>query len=166
MLFRSRATANYNNNIKGISLEFGRRLLWNDEWWIEPSVQYAVADIGGANYQADYVYENRESLLVNVQKSRATQARISLRIGETGGDNPGWHPYVKVAAAYADTRDGRVRAGTREFNADFDGWRMEAGIGAAYVFSSRSQMYYDYEYTRAPHYTRPWAVNIGYRNAW
>lgn len=164
------ATANYNNNIKGLSLEFGRRLLWNDEWWIEPSVQYAVADIDGADYQADYVYGDRASFPVNVQKSRASQARASLRLGEAGGSNPGWHPYAKVGFVYSSTSDGRVRVGAgenvREFTADFDGWRWEVGFGAAYVINSRSQFYYDYEYARARHYNRPWSVNIGYRFAW
>ncbi len=164
------ATANYSNDIKGLSFEVGRRLLWNEEWWIEPSVQYAVAGIDGADYQADYVYDGGGSIPVNVQKSKASQARIALRFGETGGANPGWHPYAKVALVYSSTNDGRVRVGAgspaREFAADFDGWRWEAGFGAAYVINARSQLYYDYEYAHATHYNRPWAVNLGYRFAW
>lgn len=158
------ATADYDNKVKGLSFEFGRRLFWNEEWWIEPAVQYAVADIGGVNYQA--FAENQSPLDVQVQKSRASQARASLRIGEAGGSNPGWHPYAKLAFVYSSTRDGRVSANGRDFTADFDGWRWEIGIGAAYVINARSQFYYDYEYAHATRYKRPWSVNVGYRYAW
>jgi outer membrane autotransporter protein len=160
------STARYDNKIKGLSLEFGRRMFWNEEWWIEPALQFAAADIGGANYQAHTADQASPDVNVNAEKARATQSRVSLRFGETGGTNPGWHPYAKIAFAYSSTRDGGVRVNNRPFAADFDGWRWEAGFGAAYVINARSQVYYDYEYAHATHYSRPWSVNLGYRFAW
>ncbi|MDF9833913.1 outer membrane autotransporter protein [Ereboglobus sp. PH5-5] len=164
------AEADYNANVKGLSFEFGRRLLWNEEWWIEPFVQYAVAHIDGADYNAHYHYNERTSVPVSVEKSKSAQARIALRLGEVAGASQGWHPYAKAAAVYSHTSDGRVRVGSganaRSFTANFDGWRWEVGFGAAYVINERSQFYYDYEYSRAKRYNRPWAVNAGYRYAW
>jgi len=41
--------ASYGSNITGMSVEFGRRLYWSEDWWIEPAFQFALASIGGAS---------------------------------------------------------------------------------------------------------------------
>ena len=157
-------SARYNNKVTGASIEAGRRLLWNEEWWIEPSVQYATAGITGARYEA--ACGDGDPLAVKVRNARVAQTRFAMRLGEVAGATPGWHPYAKGALVHSRTGGGRVSVGASEHEADFDGWRWEAGIGAAYVINARCQVYYDYEYTHATRYRRPWAVSAGCRLAW
>ena len=166
--------ANYNNNTQGVSIEFGRQIHWPQDWWMEPSLQYAIANIGGANYTATApaTAAGQPSVAMTVQanSARASQTRLQLRFGEDGGDNPGWHPYATLAAVYSSTSDGRVYIrnvdGVPPFAANYDGWRWEAGFGAAYVINPRSQFYYNYEYVHATRYSRPWSLDIGYRMMW
>jgi len=163
------ANASYNSNVKGCSIEFGRIIHWPQDWWIEPAVQYAAASIGGANYAATYATYagvQQPPMLVRVNSSRASQTRFQFRFGEDGGDNPGWHPYVTLAAAYSSTNDGRVQVADENFAANYDGWRWEVGFGASYVINDRSQFYYTYEYAHATRYTRPWTFSAGYRFMW
>jgi outer membrane autotransporter protein len=49
---------------------------------------------------------------------------------------------------------------------DYDGWRAEFGLGAAFRLDAKSQLYLDYEYSRAPRYERPWSLNLGCRTLW
>jgi len=157
--------ASYNNNTQGISLEFGRQFHWPQDWWVEPAVQCAIANIGGANYAATAA--GQTPLPVRANSARATQTRLQFRFGEDGGDNPGWHPYATLALAYSSTSDGRVRvADLNPIAANYDGWRWEIGFGAAYVINERSQFYYNYEYAHATNYSRPWTLSAGYRMMW
>ena len=161
----SRTSASYNATAQGISLEFGRLINWPRDWWIEPAIQYAAASIGGADYTAT----GPNAFGVHVGSTRASQTRLQFRFGEDDGNNPGWHPYAKLAAVYSSASGGNVQVkvdGAAPFAADYGGWRWEVGFGAAYVINERSQFYYDYEYAHAARYSRPWTLNAGYRLMW
>jgi len=170
--FNARATdgfvtrASYSNNIQGLSLEFGRRMQYSDDWWIEPALQFALANIGGATYTATSDGLNTP-LTVRANSATATQTRFQFRFGEANGENPGWHPYATLAAAYSSTSGGRVRVNdSAPFAAKYDGIRWEVGFGAAYVINARSQFYYNYEYAYSTRYSRPWTLSAAYRMAW
>jgi len=160
--------ADYSNATQGISLEFGRQFHWPQDWWLEPAVQCALANIGGANYTATAeTAAGPIQMPVRVASALATQTRFQFRFGEDGGDNPGWHPYAALALVYSSTSDGRVRiADQNPMSAKYDGWRWEVGFGAAYVINTRSQFYYSYEYAHATNYSRPWTLSAGYRMMW
>ena len=55
---------------------------------------------------------------------------------------------------------------TISFDPEFDGARLEAGIGLSYILNERSQLYLDYEYSKADTYKRPWSASLGFRYLW
>ncbi|OAM91745.1 autotransporter-associated beta strand repeat-containing protein [Termitidicoccus mucosus] len=152
----------YNSEALGASLELGRRLERADGWWLEPSVQAAVARLGGASYRTTPA---NAAIDVKVDDATAAQYRGQVRFGRQLKDTR-WAPYGKFAVVKAYTDGGTIRAHNRDLSVDFDGWRMEFGAGASYRISDLSQLYLDYEYGRAAHYERPWAFNLGYRRLW
>ncbi|OAM91511.1 hypothetical protein AW736_02755 [Termitidicoccus mucosus] len=155
-------SGDYSSNAYGVSLELGRRLERANGWWAEPSVQAAVAWLGGASYRTT---PENTAINVKVDGSRAAQYRGLVRFGKQLRDSR-WAPYGKLGAVRTDTDGGVIHAHDRTFASDFDGWRLEAGLGAAYRLNASSQLYLDYEYGRASAYERPWSLNLGYRRFW
>jgi outer membrane autotransporter protein len=152
----------YGSEAYGVSLELGRRLERADGWWLEPSVQAAVAWLGGETYRTT---PEDVAIDVKVDGSRAAQYRGQVRFGKQLRDSR-WTPYGKFGMVKTDTDGGMVHAHDRDFAPDYDGWRFEAGFGAGYRVNERSQVYMDYEYDKAARYERPWSLNLGYRKLW
>ncbi|MDF9827863.1 outer membrane autotransporter protein, partial [Ereboglobus sp. PH5-10] len=77
-----------------------------------------------------------------------------------------WAPYGKFAAVSVESSDGEITAHGRTFEANYDGKRVEFGLGTSYRIDAISQVYIDYEYAKAQFYERPWSLNLGYRRLW
>jgi outer membrane autotransporter protein len=148
-----------NTYLYGLSLELGRRLQ-KGRCWVEPSVQAAAVRIKGSDYMAN---DPRYDFKVRVGDATAFQTRAQVRAGACLG---AWTPYARFGAVRSDTDGGEVRADGRSFTPDFDGFRMEAGVGLALNLGPRRQVYFDYEYNKSSACERPWAVNLGYRHLW
>ncbi|MDF9834346.1 outer membrane autotransporter protein [Ereboglobus sp. PH5-5] len=166
-------SAEYNNAAWGISQEVGKIIRFkNSGWWVEPSAQLSIAIINGKTYNTVPHHSqigNADPMEVKIADANIKQARAAIR---TGYDRPGskFKPYIRLAAASASTKGGRIRAGSpgypQYYTADLDGTRYEAGIGCSWVINRKSQLYLDYEYAKAQDYKRPWAINFGYRSTW
>ncbi|AWI08762.1 hypothetical protein CKA38_05385 [Ereboglobus luteus] len=152
----------YNSNAWGGSLEIGRRIEHAGGWWMEPSVQAAVARLEGASYRTT---PSNAAIDVKVDDATSAQYRGMVRFGRQLKDTR-WSFYGKFGVVKTDTNDGEIHAHGRDLTVNFDGWRMEAGAGVGYRINSGSQLYFDYEYGRAKDYERPWALNLGYRRLW
>ncbi len=152
--------ADYSSVLYGFSIEAGRRLQ-NRRFWLEPSVQAAVACVGGEDYTA----ASSSSSVIDVSVRQATTAQYRLQL--RGGMDLGvWQPYAKAGAVRSNTDGGEVYADGRTYAPSLDGWRFETGLGVSYLIDPSSQVYFDYEYNRAGSYERPWALNLGYRRNW
>jgi outer membrane autotransporter protein len=155
----------YNSEAYGVSLEAGRRLERADGWWVEPTVQAAVARLTGASYRTTPA---NAAIDVKVDDATAAQYRGLVRFGRRLKDTR-WTPYGKFGVVRTDTDGGAITAHGRRFDPaalGLDGWRVEFGAGTSYRINDLSQLYLDYEYGRAAHYERPWALNLGYRRLW
>jgi outer membrane autotransporter protein len=167
----------YSSDAQGLSLEIGRRLerpaantaaaigsdaTTTDGWWVEPGAQAAVAWLRGANYRTT---PGNQSLDVSVGTARSAQYRAQVRFGKHLRDSR-WTPHGKFAVVKTDTAGGEIRAAGEPFTPACDGWRAEAGLGASYRVNASSQLYFDYEYSKASNYERPWSLNLGYRTLW
>ncbi|MDF9826749.1 outer membrane autotransporter protein [Ereboglobus sp. PH5-10] len=150
----------YKNNIQGVSVEAGRRFV-NGRYWVEPSAQAAVAWINGTGY----TMRNDRHRDIQVRIGDADSWQYSAQV-RTGANFERWIPYIKFGVVKSDISGGEVTVEGRTQSPGFEGWRFETGAGAGYLIDERSQLYLDYEYNKAPHYERPWSINLGYRRAW
>lgn len=157
-----RVQGGYSSDAQGVSLEAGRRFEHAEGWWVEPAAQAAVAWLRGAGYR---VGSGHATFEVKASGARASQYRALVRFGRRIADSK-WIPYGKFGTVKTRTSGGAVRLAGEEFVPDYDGWRLEAGAGAAYRVSGRSQLYFDYEYSKAARYERPWSLNFGFRRLW
>ncbi|WP_334319014.1 autotransporter-associated beta strand repeat-containing protein [Termitidicoccus mucosus] len=154
----------YNTKGASLSVELGRRLGRTDGWWLEPSAQVATLWLSGVNY-ATQPNAIQRAIPVRVDDSRTYQYRAQLRFGKQLRDSK-WHPYGKFAAVAVDSSGGEIKAHGKSFQADYDGKRVEFGVGTSYRINNLSQAYLDYEYAKAANYERPWSLNLGYRRLW
>ncbi|OAM88554.1 autotransporter outer membrane beta-barrel domain-containing protein [Termitidicoccus mucosus] len=150
-------SADYSNVAAGFSVEFGRKVSFG-RLWLEPGVQIASAWLGGGDY------DTSTGIHVEIDRSSATQYRGQVRFGVDAG--PCWHPYARLGAVRSENSGGLVHTAEGSWATQFAGWRFEAGAGLAFNVNSDSQLYFDYEYNKADHYERPWAVSLGYRRLW
>jgi hypothetical protein len=154
--------ARYGSDALGASLELGRRVT-TGLFWLEPSMQAALVRLGGENYATERQTAYHEPIHVTIDGSTAAQYRLQLRAGVDLGR---WRPNLRVAEVKSDTTGGALHVEGREWTPAFDGWRFETGLGASYLIDDQSQLYFDYEYNKAPAYERPWSLTLGYRRAW
>ncbi|AWI09057.1 hypothetical protein CKA38_07220 [Ereboglobus luteus] len=157
-------SGDYTSKAQGISVEFGRMLKRTDGWWLEPSVQISQGWLNGDTYETKSS-DPGNRMTVRVSDSDTLQYRGQLRFGRQLLSSR-WHPYGKIGAARVDANGGEITALDTKVGPTYRGWRMEAGLGAAYRIDAGSQVYLDYEYAKAPAYERPWSFNLGYRRMW
>ncbi|MDR0353121.1 MAG: autotransporter outer membrane beta-barrel domain-containing protein, partial [Opitutaceae bacterium] len=179
----------YTSAAQGLSLELGRRFEQNRHleqgnhleqnrylgqnhrlasspagagWWVEPAAQAAIAWLRGADYRTT---PGNQTLDVKLDTARAAQYRALVRFGRTLA-NSRWTPYGKFGVARTDTAGGTIHAGGKPFVPDCDGWREEFGFGASWRIDAESQLYLDYEYSKAARHERPWSLHLGHRRLW
>lgn len=151
----------YTTSNQTLSAEFGRQMKNSQGWWIEPSVQLAMARIGGNGYTTTGATE----LDVEIESGISAQYRFQVRGGKYLAAGR-WNPYVKLAAAKNESNDGNVSVWGKNYTLSADSWRTEAGVGVSYLLTPTSQVYLDYEYAKAANYERPYSLNLGYRCGW
>ncbi|MDF9832027.1 outer membrane autotransporter protein [Ereboglobus sp. PH5-5] len=157
-------SGDYTSKAQGVSVEFGRMLKRADGWWLEPSVQISQGWLNGDTYETESS-DPGNRMTVRVSDSDTLQYRGQLRFGRQLLSSR-WHPYGKIGAARVDANGGEITALDTKVGPTYRGWRMEAGLGAAYRIDDGSQVYLDYEYAKAPAYERPWSLSLGYRRMW
>ncbi|WP_277557728.1 autotransporter outer membrane beta-barrel domain-containing protein [Ereboglobus sp. PH5-10] len=157
-------SGDYTSKAQGLSVEFGRMLKRADGWWLEPSVQISQGWLNGDTYETESS-DPGNRMTVRVSDSDTLQYRGQLRFGRQLLSSR-WHPYGKIGAARVDANGGEITALDTKVGPTYRGWRMEAGLGAAYRIDDGSQVYLDYEYAKAPAYERPWSLSLGYRRMW
>jgi len=65
-----------------------------------------------------------------------------------------------------NTTGGALHVENSTYTPRYNGWRFETGAGLSWQVTRYDQLYLDYEYTKTPAYTRPWAINFGCRMIW
>lgn len=157
--------AAYNTDAIGLSLELGRHFeidfaprLKLPALWIEPSAQAAVAWLGGKNYVTD------KGIRADLERATALQGRLQIAAGTVVATR--WRPHARLGLAGGTTTGGTMRTDGIPFDPEFDGARLEAGLGLSCILNERSQLYLDYEYNKADNYKRPWSAALGFRYMW
>ncbi len=158
----ARAKGDYSDLGLGGSVEFGRHIKLENDYFIEPFTQLSTVVIQGANYASD-----------NGMKADGDRARSLLgKVGMTAGRNfildsgKVVQPYLRGAMAHEFVKSNEVSVNGNLFNNDLSGSRAELGAGVAVSMSDRLQLHADFDYSNGEHVEQPFGANVGLRYSW
>ncbi|UZD99059.1 autotransporter outer membrane beta-barrel domain-containing protein [Pseudomonas mediterranea] len=158
----SRAKGSYNTTGLGGSVEFGRHIKLDNNYFIEPYTQFSTVVIQGQDYG-----------LNNGMQAEGDRTRSFLgKVGMTGGrnftldDGTVLQPYVRLAMAHEFAKNNEVQVNNNVFNNDLSGSRGELGAGIAAQLSERLQLHADFDYANGKNIEMPFGANVGLRYSW
>ncbi|CAN1602025.1 Autotransporter outer membrane beta-barrel domain-containing protein [Pseudomonas mediterranea] len=158
----SRAKGSYSTTGLGGSVEFGRHIKLDNNYFIEPYTQFSTVVIQGQDYG-----------LNNGMQAEGDRTRSFLgKVGMTGGrnftldDGTVLQPYVRLAMAHEFAKNNEVQVNNNVFNNDLSGSRGELGAGIAAQLSERLQLHADFDYANGKNIEMPFGANVGLRYSW
>jgi outer membrane autotransporter protein len=157
-----RTKGDYGNNGVGASLELGRHIKLDNDYFVEPYTQLSGLIIQGKDYTLD-----------NGLSGQGDPTRSLLgKLGSTAGRNFDMgkgqviQPYVRVAYVHEFSRNNKVHINDNAFNNDLSGSRGELGTGIAVSLADRLQLHVDLDYSKGENFEQPWGANVGVRYSW
>ncbi|WP_339504157.1 autotransporter outer membrane beta-barrel domain-containing protein [Pseudomonas sp. RL_105y_Pfl2_101] len=158
----TRAKGSYNTAGLGGSVEFGRHIKLDNNYFIEPYTQFSTVVIQSQDYGLD-----------NGMQAEGDRTRSFLgKVGMTGGrnftldDGTVLQPYVRLAMAHEFAKNNEVQVNNNVLNNDLSGSRGELGAGIAAQFSERLQLHADFDYANGKNIEMPFGANVGLRYSW
>lgn len=157
-----KAEGKYNNVGVGASVEVGKHIKLQDEWFIEPFAQASALWVSGESYQLD------NGMSASSNKADSLLGKMGTHVGRTFAlDDGGFvQPYVKVAAAHEFVTSNRVDINDNRFTNDLSGSRIELGTGVAAQLTEVLQVHADFDYMNGRNIEQPWGMNVGLRYNW
>lgn len=158
----AKSKGKYSNHGVGASVEAGKHIKLEDEWFVEPFAQVSGLLVSGQNYELD-------------NGMRASSNKADSLLGKTGTylgrsftleDGGFVQPYVKAAAAHEFVSGNRVNINGDRFTNDLSGSRIEVGTGVAAQLNDVLQLHADFDYMKGRNIEQPWGVNVGLRYIW
>lgn len=156
------AKGKYDTNGVGVSLEFGRHIKLDDDYFVEPFGQLASLVVQGKDYNLD-----------NGMSAQGDRARSLLgKLGATAGRNFNLgegrviQPYVRAALVHEFVNNNEVKVNDNAFNNDLSGSRGELGAGVAMSLNEKWQVHADFDYSNGDKIEQPWGANVGLRYSW
>ncbi len=158
----TRAKGNYSNTGLGGSVEFGRHIKLDNDYFIEPFTQLSAVAIQGANYDLD------NGMDANGDRARSLLGKVGMTAGRNFTLDSGKvvQPYVRGAMAHEFVNTNEVSVNGNRFNNDLSGSRAELGAGVAVSMSSLLQVHADFDYSNGEHIEQPFGANVGLRYSW
>jgi outer membrane autotransporter protein len=152
----------YNNNGIGFSVEAGKHIKLQDDWFIEPYTQISSLWVQGANYTLD------NDMRADSNKADSFLGKVGTTVGRNFALDKGGYvqPYVKVALAHEFAKSNRVKVNDNSFSNDLSGSRGELGAGIAAQLTEVLQLHADVDYSNGRNIEQPWGVNVGVRYNW
>jgi outer membrane autotransporter protein len=153
----------FDNYGLGVSFEVGKRFS-SGAWFFEPSAQFAYTHLLAEDYTSRGGVGSAP-LHVSTDDSDIFRYSLSLRAGRTW-ELKGrgiFEPYAKVGFEHQESDGGSLRVSGMSFTPTTDGNRVNLGFGASWQFTSRQQVFLDYEASFGDKYDKPWSINAGYR---
>lgn len=144
----------------GVSLEFGKQIALENNWFIEPSIQGAYLRIIGQDHTS------YRGLHADYSNANVYQIAATVRGGKTYTVNNTYlQPYAKTGLVEQISSGGRVSISDRSWRPSTDGLRAIVGAGIMWQLNSKDQFHLDYEASFADKTTVPWSINLGYRRS-
>ncbi|MFV3370761.1 autotransporter outer membrane beta-barrel domain-containing protein [Pseudomonas sp. NY15435] len=152
----------YKADAYGVSVEGGKRIDLQDQWFVEPQVQLSATHFEGPRYTSS------DGLKVRASDTDSLQGRIGLRGGKEIQLDRDMRLQTYATASYIDELAGNthVRINGEKLNNQLPGSRGELGAGAALQVSRQQKVSLEVDYAKGDHLEQPWAVTLGYRYLW
>lgn len=157
-----RAKGDYDSDGIGASVEVGRHIKLENDYFVEPFAQIA----GTVIKSADYDFSN--GLEADADATRSLLGKVGATVGKTIHLDEGRivQPYLKAALAHEFVNDNKVHVNDNRFNNDLSGSRGEIGAGVALSLSKDFQVHADFEYSNGKNVEMPYSMNVGLRYFW
>jgi outer membrane autotransporter protein len=158
----TRAKGSYNTAGLGGSVEFGRHIKLDNNYFIEPYTQFSTVVIQGQDYGLD------NGMQAEGDRTRSFLGKVGMTSGRnfTLDDGTVLQPYVRLAMAHEFAKNNEVRVNNNVFNNDLSGSRGELGAGIAAQLSERLQLHADFDYANGRNIEMPFGANVGLRYSW
>jgi outer membrane autotransporter protein len=152
----------YTNHGVGASVEAGKHIKLNEEWFVEPYAQVTGLWVSGQDYHLN------NGMDASSNKADSLLGKVGTSVGRKFALKDGGfvQPYVKVAAAHEFVTSNQVSINGNRFNNDLSGTRAELGAGVAAQVTEKLQLHADFDYMKGNNIEQPWGVNVGLRYNW
>ena len=158
----TKTDGNYNTNGIGASVEAGKHIKLQDDWFVEPFGQVSSLWVQGESYSLD------NGMQASSNKADSFLGKVGTTVGRNFPLDKGGYvqPYVKVAMAHEFAKSNRVKVNDNTFSNDLSGSRGELGAGIAAQLTDVLQLHADVEYSNGQNIEQPWGMNVGLRYSW
>lgn len=158
----TRTKGDYDNSGVGASLEFGRHIKLDNDYFVEPYTQLSGVIIQGKDYQLD------NGMRAEGDRTRSLLGKAGATFGRNFdlGQGRTVQPYVRAAAVHEFAKNNDVQVNGNVFNNDLSGSRGELGTGIAVALSDKLAVHADFEYSNGDKIEQPWGANVGLRYNW
>ena len=141
------------------SVEWGRKKVLSDSWYVEPQSQLQYTHINGTNYRtSDGIHQDFDSV-------HSLIGRLGFRLGKDIDANTSWYFKADILHEFAGNRtfdltsvDGLERL--RFDKSDHDTW-YDVGAGITAELSHDRSLWFEFERTFNGSYGRDWELNVG-----
>jgi outer membrane autotransporter protein len=157
----TKAKGDYSSKAVGGSLEVGKHIKLNDEYFVEPFAQVSSVWIDGSRYTLD------NGMQARTRQTQSVLGKVGSTVGRSFAMKDGGvvKPYARVALAQEFSRSNDVSVNGQRFDNDLFGSRAELGAGVSVSLSERLQVHADFDYMKGEHVEQPWGANVGLRLA-
>ncbi|AZE55050.1 autotransporter [Pseudomonas synxantha] len=154
-----KAKGNYTQNAVGASVEVGRHITLDDDFFVEPYGQLSATITQAQSYDLD------NGLHAKGDRSASVVGKAGVTVGKSIQLDSGGvlQPYLRTALAHEFNHNNKVTVNGERFNNDVFGSRIEMAGGVAMSVSRNVKLHADVEHTRGKTVDQPWGVNFGVR---
>lgn len=153
----------YSGKGVGISVEAGKHIKLENDWFVEPQAQLSASRVDGPDYTSS------DGMKVDGEAMDSLQGRIGARFGKFIPLDQGrsLQPFVKINQIheFKGNADVKVNDVVKLDNA-LPGSRTEIGVGAQLNLGEKHKVYVEAEAAKGDEVEQPVGVNIGYRYDW
>ncbi|WP_434628303.1 autotransporter outer membrane beta-barrel domain-containing protein [Chromobacterium sp. CV08] len=157
-----RASGTYHQNGIGASLEAGRRIALQRDWFIQPYAQLAGVRMNGATVALDNGLRAEANHVASIQGSLGASLGKTLHTAGGGA----LEPYMRLAVSHEFVRNNDVLLNGRRFDADLNASRLEIGAGVSGQLGKSLSAHLDYSYATGPSLEQPFMIDAGLRYQW
>lgn len=154
-----KAKGNYAQNGVGASLEFGRHIKLDDDYFVEPYSQISAVITQRQSYELD------NKVKAEGDRSSSVVAKAGMTAGKEILLDSGsiLQPYLRAAVAHEFDQANKVSVNDKTFNNDLSGSRLELGAGMAVSMSKNLALNAEFQTSRGKNIKEPYNVTLGVR---